>query len=110
MFNYDKFSQNLRKVRNNLNYTQEQFAEKLQIDSKFLGKIELGYKKPSTTTLINILNFLNISFKDFNEDNTNTNELKINLIIDNINCSELDNNDKELLLNIIIAINKKGNQ
>lgn len=108
MFNYDKFSQKLREHRKKLGYTLEELSEKLNIDSKFLCTLELRKKKPSTVTLIKILNTFNMSFDDFINGNNNDKALKINKILNKIYLSNFDENNKKLLLDIIKAINEKG--
>lgn len=105
MFNYDKFSQNIRKNRKYLGYTLEKFSEKVDLDSKFLGRIELGHKKPSTATIIKILNALNTDFENFYKENLSIETLKIKEIIDIIRSIEINKSDEKFLLDVLISIN-----
>ena len=51
----------IREQRKQLGMSQEQFAEKAGITGAYLSEIERGHKMPSITTLINIVNGLEIS-------------------------------------------------
>jgi len=51
----------IRKQRELLGLTREQFAEKLDVTSKFCSDIELGVKGMSITTLVKISNELKIT-------------------------------------------------
>ena len=51
----------IREQRKLLGMTQEQFAEKAHITGAYLSEIERGHKLPSITTLIHIVNGLEIS-------------------------------------------------
>lgn len=48
--------QNIKDIRNSINLTQEEFAEKLNINSQFLSKVENGKVGISLDTAINICN------------------------------------------------------
>ena len=48
--------QNIRDIRKNLHLTQEDFAEKLNINANFLSQIETGKTGISIDNLINICN------------------------------------------------------
>ena len=48
--------ENIRDIRNSLNLTQEEFAEKLNINWQFLSKVENGKVGISIDTAINICN------------------------------------------------------
>lgn len=51
----------IRKQRELLGYTREQFAEKLDVSTKFCSDIELGVKGISIQTLAKITDLLNLS-------------------------------------------------
>lgn len=53
--------QNVREIRKNLNLTQEEFAEKLNINAQFLSQIETGKAGISIDNAINICNTANCS-------------------------------------------------
>lgn len=54
------FGQRLREQRQNQGLTMEQHAEKANLSTNFIGAIERGLKEPSLSTLISILNALDI--------------------------------------------------
>jgi len=59
---------NIKSIRKKSNYTQEEFAEKLDITPQFLSSVERGINNISLTTAINICKITNCSpsllFKD----------------------------------------------
>lgn len=63
------FGKKLKEIRKNRKYTQEQLAEKLDLSSRQLIRIENGQNFPSVDTLEKIIHVLNIKIKDlFNFD------------------------------------------
>lgn len=52
---------NIRNIRTNLNLTQEEFAEKLNINTQFVSQIERGVAGISIDTAINICKFAKCS-------------------------------------------------
>ena len=62
--------------------SQEQLAEKINIDSKHLSRIEVGNSYPSIDTVENIAKALNVEIKDLFEfpHEENTAELKRSII------------------------------
>ena len=55
---------NIRKVRENRNYTQEYLALKLGISQNAYSKIELGYTKITVERLFHIAHILNADITD----------------------------------------------
>lgn len=53
--------QNVRDIRKSLNYTQEVFAEKLNLNPQFISQIETGKIGISVDNVINICNTANCS-------------------------------------------------
>ena len=53
--------QNVRDIRKNLNLTQEEFAEKLNLNPQFISQIETGKIGISLDNAINICNTANCS-------------------------------------------------
>lgn len=53
--------QNIRDIRKGLNLTQEEFAEKLNLNPQFISQIETGKIGISVDTVINICNTANCS-------------------------------------------------
>ena len=54
------FGQRLREQRQTQGLTMEQLAEKANLSPNFIGAIERGLKEPSLSTLISILNALDV--------------------------------------------------
>jgi len=55
------FGQRLREQRLKQNLTLEQLAEKANLSSNFVGMVERGLKEPSLSTIVKLLNGLNVS-------------------------------------------------
>ena len=71
-----KVAANIRKIREQLNYTQEYLAAKLKISQNAYSKIELGYTKITVERLFHIADILEVDV--INLLNTeNTDELNI---------------------------------
>lgn len=62
---YIQIGQNIKKLRNKANLTQEALAEKAGISLDFMGKIEVNINNPSLKTLMKIAKALDVSVKDF---------------------------------------------
>ena len=59
--NYHEMGIRIRKQRELLGYTREQFAEKLDVSTKFCSDIELGVKGVSIQTLAKLTELLHLS-------------------------------------------------
>ncbi len=57
---YQKLGGTIRRIRKQLNMTQEQLAEKVGISASFLGHVERGSRKASVETLVGIANALQV--------------------------------------------------
>ncbi|MBO5434821.1 helix-turn-helix transcriptional regulator [bacterium] len=58
------FGQNLKKLRKSKGFTQQQLAEKAEMDEKHLSRIENGKFFPTHMTLNKILTALNVRFNE----------------------------------------------
>lgn len=58
------FGKRLKEIRKDRKYTQEQLAEKFDLSSRQLIRIENGQNFPSIETLEKIIKVLNIKIKD----------------------------------------------
>ena len=52
--NFKRISQRIREMRKNKGITQEQLAEYVDVNIRFIAYVEAGIKKPSFTTLFRI--------------------------------------------------------
>jgi transcriptional regulator with XRE-family HTH domain len=59
-----KFGRNLRRLRRQRDFTQEQLAEATEISVEFLSNIERGINAPSFETLEKLSKVLNVTFKE----------------------------------------------
>lgn len=59
--NYSAIGMNIKSERNKQNMTQEQLAEKAGITTNFLACIEVGIKRGSFETYVNIANALHVT-------------------------------------------------
>jgi len=68
------FGQNLRKLRNQKEISQEELAEKTKLDRTYISGLERGKRNPSFLTLIKLAQTLDISIeKFFNGDTYDSN-------------------------------------
>jgi len=68
-------SDNLRKVRTDMNYSLDKVSELTGISKSMLGQIERGESTPTVTTLWKISNGLKVSFSSLMEDKTGDTEI-----------------------------------
>ncbi|MFI3115522.1 MAG: helix-turn-helix transcriptional regulator [Clostridia bacterium] len=73
--NKDLIGKRLRKQRELLGFTREQFAEKIQISPQFLAEIENGTKGVSTNTLYKLGEFCSIDYLLFGKQPQIANEV-----------------------------------
>ena len=73
----NNFSDNIKALRNKLNLTQKDFAEKIQVTAPTLNAYEKGTKKPNFDTLIKIAQEFNLSLDELCGINKSTEMSKI---------------------------------
>lgn len=61
------FGKRVRALRKNKGLSQEDLAEKIDISSKYLSRVEMGQHFPSIDTLDRLANALKVDLKDFFE-------------------------------------------
>ncbi|MBQ8459254.1 helix-turn-helix transcriptional regulator [bacterium] len=67
MNNENKLGKRIKLLRKSMGLTQEQLAEKIDIDYKYLSKIENGLHCPSYKTLLKISTILDTSLGELND-------------------------------------------
>ncbi len=85
------FGMNVKELRNNMGLTQDQLAEKADIATRTLGKIERGDIFVSAATLVSLSRALKVDVKElfeFNQERTN-NDIKAE-IIEALNSDNVD--------------------
>lgn len=97
----------IRKQREYMGYTREQFAELLDVTPKFCSDIELGVKGMSVPTLCKISRILRLS-TDYILSGTLEQSSDEPLLLLLQSCSEVERNYAEQLLKtFLIAMNEK---
>lgn len=61
---YRNLGQNIKNRRKELDLTQQQLADKMNMSLNFVGKIEVAFSKPSLDTLIEIADVLETTVSD----------------------------------------------
>ena len=63
-----KIGDRIKEIRKSLNFSQKDFANKLNIPISTLANYENNHRQPNIETLKNIANGLNVNFSDLIED------------------------------------------
>lgn len=61
------FGRRIKELRKNRGLSQEELAERADMSSKYISRIEMGQSFPSIETLAKLANALNVELKDFFE-------------------------------------------
>ena len=101
----NKIGTRLRKLRYNMDLTQEKLGEKADLHYSYIGQVERGDKTPSLKALMKIADALNISLEELiREENINSQQLT-NIKLKNINKLLEDRDPEELDLIYVIIEN-----
>lgn len=93
----------IKDIRNRKGFTQEELAEKININSKYLSSIERGKENPTLNTLIKLSESLDVNLNDIFhqieiEDPAKRKALLISLL------DEADDDQLKLAYRILLAI------
>ena len=105
-FNRSTLGKRVREYRNRANITQNELAEKAQIDNNNLSRIERGETTPTLETVLKIANALNITPNDILLENYDC----PNILLDNEISKLLDGlspNDRLKIIEYIRFIKQK---
>lgn len=95
----------IKELRKSRAMSQEQLAEKIDVDPKHLSRIEVGRGYPSLDALENIANVLNVDMKDFFEfQHLNTAD-EVEKAVDSL-LKSADENKKRVLLKLLKALDR----
>ena len=88
------FGRRVRAIRKAAKATQEKVAEASHLNSKYLGEIERGEKRPSFEAILSLAKALNVSPENFfkfdkDEDNERVLRKKIDFTIQKCNPAQL---------------------
>ncbi|MBI5750435.1 MAG: helix-turn-helix transcriptional regulator [Nitrospinae bacterium] len=98
------FGMRIKELRKNKGLSQEEVAEKVNISSKYLSRIEMGQHFPSIDTLVNLADVLKVELKDFFEFAHETDDPKeLKRIMDGI-LQEADRDKLKLLVKVARAM------
>ena len=64
---YTKIGNNIKKRRNELKMTQQELADAVGVGLNHIGKIEIGYSKPSLDLLLDISTTLNLTISQLSD-------------------------------------------
>ncbi|MDR1326980.1 MAG: helix-turn-helix domain-containing protein [Heliobacteriaceae bacterium] len=67
---YKILGKNIRRKRLAHDWTQQELAEKISKSLNFVGKIEIGFSRPSLSTVIDIAEALEVPIKDLFDSET----------------------------------------
>ena len=99
------FGKRVKERRQKLGYTQENFAEKRDVGTEFISRIERGIGVPSFETLIKLSKALNVPIDDLinGSPNKNTVKNKKENLTEQIQflVSDLSDKQKKQIINII---------
>ena len=72
----------IKSIRKSLKLTQEEFAEKIEINAKHLSRLEIGTHKPSLETIKKISKIFNVSLSElgFHDEEFNYSETFYQLV------------------------------
>jgi len=111
MFNIKKiFASNIRRIRKNLNLTQEQFAELIKVQPRTVANFEYARNLPKPECMEKICSICNIApFELFLEDNEILNKnIKFKKILSIL--KNIDENNFNLICDIAETIHKRNKQ
>lgn len=98
---YETIGNNIKHARLDMNLTQEQLAERVDISTSYIGRIERGERNLSLDILIKISNVLNIPIENLLGNSINIhNDIIFSSELSKL-ISKLSLNDRELILDMI---------
>lgn len=83
-------AQKIKQARIKAKMTQSELAEKVNLSTQHISRIESGYYIPSLASFFSIISILNIDLYEFGYNTTPTNSIRRNTLI-NIICNSSDN-------------------
>ena len=96
-----KLEEKLMKLRKRNAWSQEEFADKLNVSRQTVSKWELGQTTPDTDNLSKIATIFGVTVNDLLDENINSIEEKTNTI--NNSGSNSENNSRTIKIAILIS-------
>ena len=99
---YKIISKRIKIARKSSKLTQAELAEKINISTNAVAKLENNLTTASAQTLINIANVLNIdiNYLLLNESKINEEKTNVDIFLESLIC-ELSKKDKEFVIHVI---------
>lgn len=99
---YPNIAKRIKKLRKSADLTQAELAEKINISTNAVAKLENNLMAPSLQTLVNIANILNADMNYLlrDEQSISSEEMYIDLILDSL-IQKLSCKDKEFVVHMI---------
>jgi transcriptional regulator with XRE-family HTH domain len=95
----------IREVRKACGFSQEQLAERVDVDPRYISRIELGKSSPSLETMDAIANALNVEIRDLFEFNhlkgSDTGGEQVERLLE-----ELDEDTRRMVIRITRAVTR----
>ena len=96
----------IRELRKGLRMSQEQLSEQVDVDPRYISRIELGKCFPSLETLENIARTLNADMRDLFDYEHHREELDIQDVIGKTLGAVEDRKQQQLILRITKAVTR----
>ena len=97
------FGARIRELRKGLGLSQEDFAEKVDVDHRHISRIELGQNFPELETIEKIASALNVEIRDLFDFQCSSHDTEIKM---KLNIEGVDKKTKQLILRITKAVTR----
>jgi transcriptional regulator with XRE-family HTH domain len=96
----------IREIRKGLQLSQEQLSEKVDVDPRYISRIELGKCYPSLETLESIARSLNVELRELFEFSHLETGITSTLIVDKLLTGLTDETQRQLVFRITKAVTR----
>ena len=96
----------IKELRKGLKMTQEQLSEKIDVDPRYISRIELGKCFPSLETLENISRALRVEMRDLFDYKHHQIDIDCQTEVKNLFDSVQNDDEKQLVLRIVRAVTR----
>ena len=106
---YTKLAARIKQARKERGYSQSKLAELAEVSTNTIGKLEISYTTVSLKTILNIANALEVDINFLVSDTPNNTKQANDLFIESL-IQDFTDKDKQLLIQIITALNTYKNK
>lgn len=96
----------IRELRKGLQLSQEQLSEKVDVDPRYISRIELGRCSPSLETLENIARALNVEMRELFDYRHQNEKVDWQAEVEGLLNSASDDHQRRLILRIVRAVTR----